>query len=630
MKIPSFTKKNIPVFITLLAGSLFISSGEKKTDADLPFLAAVDKMVEDQMAKQEIFGCAVGVVQNGNIVHIKGYGHLDRLRTKVVNTNTIFRWASISKTLTATAVFKAIEENKMSLADKVTKHVSYWSTSFNKDDITIAQLMNHRSGILHYGFDQNNNKICNYNQAAYKSSNNYNAEQSVAVFKNCNLAFVPGNNYLYTTFGYNLLGAALEEATNLPYEKYVKAKITDKMGIKTLTAYSSDPGGYDKDCNGFIVNKTEGKVEWKLPGGGWASNIQDLTKFMQGLINGVFLSNTSALWQPVSNNNNYSFGISRGSLGGETYVWHSGAHDDVRTYLGFFPSSKLGVTVMINGGDNVSAARIAKKVEEVLGKNWNIDDRPVNYCDSTKSCNDNMTGVWRKTGDAENIVIRKGYNTAEFNAEWKWLLDKGYYCADIETYMKGATRRWDGIFKKTNKKSAMWRNFNLDDFNKKWKEMNDAGYRLIDIETYMDGTTRKWAGVFLEMSGAYALHRNMSHQQMHDRWEEYGKKGLKLIDIERYGNDWAGVWIAGEDVAMYRNFETNDFRDKRRELNDKGWKLIDVETYMDGGKRKWAGLWEKTSTAEHYIYGPSYCDWLRKYHDDYDNDGYELIDMETY
>jgi hypothetical protein len=51
---------------------------------------------------------------------------------------------------------------------------------------------------------------------------------------------------------------------------------------------------------------------------------------------------------------------------------------------------------------------------------------------------------------------------------------------------------------------------------------------------------------------------------------------------------------------------------------------------MEGGKRKWAGLWEKTSTAEHYIYGPSYCDWLIKYHDDYDNDGYELIDMETY
>ena len=177
----------------------------------------------------------------------------------------------------------------------------------------------------------------------------------------------------------------------------------------------------------------------------------------------------------------------------------------------------------------------------------------------------------------------------------------------------------------------MWRNWNSDDFHDKWVEMSDKGYRLIDVETYMDGGTRKWAGLFLEMDGAYALYRGMSSDELHNKWEEYGKKGLKLIDIERYGdNDWAGVWVAGPDVAMYRNYDTEDFKQLRRDNNAKGWKLIDVDTYVVDGTRKWSGLWEKTTAEEHFLYGYDFCDWLTTYHNVYIADGYELIDIEVY
>lgn len=624
MKKLNFLSRFIFTPFFFFAPSLFLlsSTENKKNEPALPFLTSVDKVVEDQMTKQEIYGCAVGVVQNGNIVHVKAYGHHDRLRTKPISVNTIFRWASISKPVTAVAAFKAIETNKLALTDKVTKHVSYWPTTGNKKDITVANMLNNRSGV---------NQYTNVVQSKYKSKNNFNAKECVEVFSAAPLDFNPGTQYKYTTFGFNLLGATVEEATNIPYEKYVKDNIATKAGMTSFTPYPSDPGGYNKNCNANIISTTEGSVEWKLPGGGWGSNITDLAKFMQGLINGSFLNNTSALWQSVANNNNYAFGMMRSSLNGEFYAWHNGAHNDLRTYMGFFPGSKLGVVVMINADDYVSEGRLAKKVQALFGKNWNLDDLPVNYCGSNTNCGDNTVGVWRKTNKADETIVRKGYTTEEFNAEWKWLLDKGYYCADIETYKTGNSRKWDGIFKKTNKKSGMYRNYDQDGFNAKWKEMTAAGYRLVDVETYKDGNSRKWAGLFLEMGGGHALHRNLSQQQMHDKWVEYGKKGLKLIDIETYDNNlWAGVWVAGEDVAMYRNFETNAFRDKRRELNGKGWKLIDVETYMNGGKRKWAGLWEKSSAAENYIYGAKYCNWLTTYQDAYDNQGYELIDLETY
>lgn len=621
---PRFRPLIILVFSAITAFVFISFSTNDKPDAAPPFLASVDKVVEDQMTKQEIYGCAVGVVENGKIVHVKAYGHHDRLRTKPITVNTVFRWASISKPVTAVAAFKAIETNKLALTDKVTKHVSYWPNTGNKKDITIENLLNNRSGINYYGKDK-------YKSGNYKSKNNFNAEQCVDVFSFASLDFDPGTQYQYTTFGFNLLGAAVEEATGTAYEKYVKTNIADKAGMTSFTPYPADPGGYNKNCNANIIATTEGSVEWKLPGGGWGSNITDLAKFMQGLMNGTFLNNTAALWQSVPNNNNYSFGITRSSLNGELYASHSGAHNDLRSYMGFFPGSKLGVVVFINADDYVSEGRLAKKVQALFGKDWKLDDLPVNYCGDVIKCGDNTVGVWRKTNKADETIVRRGYSTDEFNAEWNWLLDKGYYCADLETYTKGNSRKWDGIFKKTNKKSGMYRNYDQDGFNAKWKEMSDKGYRLIDIETYMDGNTRKWAGLFLEMSGGHALHRNLSQQQMHDKWEEYGKKGLKLIDIETYGNNlWAGVWVAGEDVAMYRNYETIAFRDKRRELEDKGWRLIDVDTYMSGSTRKWSGLWEKSSIAENYIYGYDFCEWLTNYHDKYDDSGYELIDLESY
>lgn len=622
-KNPFYFTRFIFVLCSTAISVLIFTSASKKTSttAPLPFLANVDKAVEDQMVKQEIYGCAVAVVQNGNIVHVKAYGHHDRLRKKPISTNTVFRWASISKPLTAVAVFKAIENKNLALTDTIADRVSYWPTTGNKANVTVSNLLNHRGGVNQYD---------NIKEGNYKSKNNFNAKECVAVFSYAPLDFNPGSKYNYTTFGYNLLGATVEEATSIPYETYVKNNIAVKAGMTSLTAYPADPGGYNKDCNGAIISTTEGDVEWKLPGGGWGSNIQDLAKFMQGLVKGTFLKNTAAIWQPVSNNNSYCFGTWRDTLNSEVYVFHNGIHSDVRTYMGFFPASKTGVVLMINGDDYVSEARLAKKIQAVIGKDWGLSDLPVNYCGKTLKCGDNMTGVWRKTGKGDETVIRRGYSTDEFNAEWDWLLDKGYYCSDFSTYEKSGARKWDGIFKKTNKKSAIIRNYSHDDFNTKWKELSNAGYRLIDIETYMDGNTRKWAGLFIQMTGGYLLHREMSHQEMHDKWVEYGEKGLKLVDIEKYGDQWAGVWIAGEDVVMVRNYETTEFRDKRRELNDKDWRLIDVDTYMDGNTRKWSGLWEKSSVAEHYIYGYDYCEWLTTYHNAYDDDGYELIDIERY
>ncbi len=601
----------------------------------------IDAVVTEEMAKQDIMGVVVGVVKDGVTIHTKAYGYKDKLHILPLSTSTVMRWASISKTVTAVAAFKAIENNKMALTDKVTKHVSYWPVNGNKNAITIAQLLSHRSGIVHYGIDENGVKICTYNQSAYTADNNFNAQQCVNVFKDCSLAFTPGTKYMYSTFGFNLLAAAIVGATGKAYETYVANKIADKAGMASLTGYSSDPGGFIKDCNTFLKSETEGDVEWKLPGGGWASNINDMTDFLKGMINGTFLDNTSALWNSVPGNSSYCYGIFKETLGSKIHVYHGGAHDDLRSYLGFFPADKNGVCLMINGGVTVDAKRLAKKIENVLGYNWSVgntnDDlsnAPLDYCGSDNTCGQTMTAVWRNTGKANDVLLRRGYTTDEFNKEWEKLLSAGYYADDIETWLDGVVRKWDGIFKKTTKKSAMWRGFTSDAWHDKWVEMNNQGYRLIDLETYLDGTVRKWAGTFIESNESYAMYRGMTTEAFGDKNTELKNENKKLIDIETYlegsVRKWAGVWKGTGSSLLNRNYSQSDFITLRNDREASGYKLLDIETYMDGTVRKWAGVWEAASGDEHFRLDKKMCDLINTYHNPDKGNGYELMDIEKY
>jgi CubicO group peptidase (beta-lactamase class C family) len=625
----------------ILLSLLSYTQKKKNTVQPYDIGAAIDAVVEAEMALQDITGVVVGVVQNGVITHTKAYGYKDKLRTQAMSTSTVMRWASISKTVTAVAAFKAIENNKMALTDKVTKHVSYWPVTGNKDDITIAHLLSHRAGIVHYGNDDNGVQICTYKQSAYTANNNFNAEQCVNVFKDCNLAFTPGTNYWYSTFGFNLLGAAVEGATGKAYEIYVDDNIADKAGMSSFTAYSSDPGGFIKDCNAFLKSETEGDVEWKLPGGGWASNINDMADFLKGMVNGTFLNNTAALWTPVAGNSSYCYGIFKETLGSKTHVYHGGAHDDLRSYLGFFPADKTGVCLMINGGVTVDEKRLAKKIENVLGYNWgagntntDLSNAPLDYCGSYNDCGQTMTAVWRNTGKANDVLLRRGYTTDEFHEEWEKLLAAGYYADDIETWLDGLVRKWDGIFKKTTKKSAMWRGYSTDDWHNKWVEMNNDGYRLIDLETYLDGVVRKWAGTFIESTESYYMYRDMTTDDFGDKHTELQNKNIKLIDIETYLDGtvrkWAGVWKGSGSSLLNRNYNEGDFITLRNDREAAGYKLLDVETYMDGTVRKWAGVWESASGDEHFRLDKKMCDLINTYHNVDKLNGYELMDIEKY
>jgi D-alanyl-D-alanine carboxypeptidase len=87
---------------------------------------------------------SIHVLKDGKMIYHKNLGYTDISTRKKADANTKYRIGSISKTFTATLVFKAVEEKKISLEKTIN---DYFPTIKNAEKITISHLLNHRSGI---------------------------------------------------------------------------------------------------------------------------------------------------------------------------------------------------------------------------------------------------------------------------------------------------------------------------------------------------------------------------------------------------------------------------------------------------------------------------------------------------
>ncbi|MEY2924776.1 MAG: hypothetical protein RLZZ337_1324, partial [Bacteroidota bacterium] len=109
----------------------------------------VDELVKQAMDKFNVAGVAVGIVQNGKVIHCKGYGVQSVDTKKPVTEHTNFAIASNSKAFTATAMALLVEESLVSWDDPVRKYIPEFKmyNSYVTENFTIADLLSHRSGM---------------------------------------------------------------------------------------------------------------------------------------------------------------------------------------------------------------------------------------------------------------------------------------------------------------------------------------------------------------------------------------------------------------------------------------------------------------------------------------------------
>ncbi len=333
-------------------------------NADLPpeVEARIDQLVRDAMQRQHIPGLSVAIATGNELQLEKGFGLADLENGIAVTPATRFRTASIAKSLTAVAAMKLVEEGKLDLDAPVHEYLPGFPKK--KWPFTSRQLLGHLAGVRHYKSSAESSMTTHFPSV----------QAGLAVFADDPLVHEPGAAYLYSSFGFNLLGAVMEKAAGESFDALVQRTVFNPAGMSSSCVDSvfaiipnrtrgylyTDPNRLEGLLNltglapGQVYNARLHDTSSKIPGGGFLSTSSDLVRLAIALNSDQVLqpSSRTEMWtegKTISGKpTQYGLGWRVERLNGEPLVGHSGGQAGTSTYLLATPSQKSAVAVMCN------------------------------------------------------------------------------------------------------------------------------------------------------------------------------------------------------------------------------------------------------------------------------------------
>lgn len=336
---------------------LFLLTGimsPAKSSAEEKVTAMIDSYVEAYMEEHQVPGVSIAIVKENGDIYTKGWGVTGQSEEQVT-PHTPFLLGSISKSLTALAIMKLIEDNVVNLEDRVVDHVS-WFTLKDKQAlsrITVEQLLSHTSGISTYtGL-----------QLADRGAADLDAiEQNVRELKNIGLTASPGESYQYSDANYLVLGAIIEEVYNQPFSEYMNDYIFAELGMKDAAADRNaiSENGYLAGYQSWFGMPKKSSVPYDnggAPYGYIAASAQDMARYVQFLMgdqDNSFLTKESLkqFLSPLTQSRAdryYGFGLmlTESDINGKM-VWHAGSTPDSRSEFFLLPDKGWGGAILTN------------------------------------------------------------------------------------------------------------------------------------------------------------------------------------------------------------------------------------------------------------------------------------------
>lgn len=231
-------------------------------------------------------GFSVAVAVNGRVVWAQGYGFADLEQKVPVTPETKFRIGSVSKSLTAAAVARLVQEGKLDVDAPVQRYVPTFPDKGVV--ITTREVGGHLAGIRHYKDDDF--ETC----AHYK-----NVIDALDVFKNDPLIAPPGTKFSYSSYGFNLISAAVRGAARESFRKYMRDNVFEPLGMTNTVPDEEDtivPNRarfYDYTKDGTYRNSALTDNSYKWAGGGFLSTPSDLVTFGSAMLHSDFLNGDS-------------------------------------------------------------------------------------------------------------------------------------------------------------------------------------------------------------------------------------------------------------------------------------------------------------------------------------------------
>jgi len=266
-------------------------------------MVSYDQFASALLTKYQIAGGALAVARNGQLVFARGYGYANKATGDLVQPDSRFRLASLSKPITSAAVLLLLQQGKLSLDQRVFDILSYEPLPGQSVDprlatITIRHLLEHSGGW---------NRDTTFDPmflpvpiaAATGTPAPATTDSIIRFMMGKPLQFNPGSDFNYSNFGYALLGRVVETITGQPYETFVREQVLAPGGATCMqighslqaqslpgeVKYYDFPGaplGPSIYGTGTQVPRPDGgfHLEAMAAHGGWVASTVDYLRFV--------------------------------------------------------------------------------------------------------------------------------------------------------------------------------------------------------------------------------------------------------------------------------------------------------------------------------------------------------------
>ncbi len=295
----------------------------------------------DYMYEHDQFQGAISISQGETQLFQGNYGYAWMNDSIEIADTTVFKTGSITKMFTSVMLYQLIDEGKVTLETPLS---NFYPQIPNAEKITIADMLEHRSGIFNYTSDESF-------WSEFSSPKTH--EFMVSLIAEYEPSFLPREQMEYSNSNYVLLGYIIEELTKSSYSEQLQIRISEPLGL-LKTSYGGALDYQKGDAFSYRYYNREWVIaeEWdmSIPHGAGAivSTTRELSQFITALFNGELLTENS-FESMLNSEDSVGRGIWKSEFDGHTLWGHMGGIDAFTSTLIIFPEDSLVISAIANG-----------------------------------------------------------------------------------------------------------------------------------------------------------------------------------------------------------------------------------------------------------------------------------------
>jgi len=355
------------------------SYGDNLTSVKKTFANAV----AHELKKQSIPGAAYVIVKNNKIVALETFGHTDKTKKQKIDSNTVFRLASVSKPFAATVTTLLAQENKLNLSTPITQFVPNFvlSSKGAAEKIQVKHILSHSSGLMPNAYDN-------------LLHENWSMKKVIGRFDRVTPICKPEQCYGYQNIAYGFLEPVIEKSQPKSYATLLNERIFTPLNMHNASVgfdafmqeknaakphvliQRKNTGKKDKQGKSikkYVWHKVKVKPDYYkvAPAAGINASISDLAKWLNAnmgynpqVLSASLLEEVTTpriktkkdlkrrYWKESLKDAHYGYGWRIYQFEKGPIIYHSGWVSGFRADIGYSPTLDIGFAILMNAESN--------------------------------------------------------------------------------------------------------------------------------------------------------------------------------------------------------------------------------------------------------------------------------------